>query len=161
MNIAYLKVTCGLRFHLFFFFLGAGLLMSFHGHSCPSIMIIYIQPQRWGASGRGRGNNVSRFFFFSPPPPPPPVHATDLKYCKCCKSLVTWPWTLTMNTWYIYIYILYSVCACQREFSTWQVKWNEYLLKQIYPSILCSPRLCLLDPHTVKYIKNSNIVKSN
>ncbi len=63
MNIAYLKVTCGLRFHLFFFFffLGAGLLMSFHGHSCPSVMIICIQPQAWGASGRG--NDGSRFFF--------------------------------------------------------------------------------------------------
>ncbi len=41
MNVAYLKVTHGLRFHLFFFsfflsFLGAGLLMCFHGHSRPS-----------------------------------------------------------------------------------------------------------------------------
>ncbi len=37
--------------------------MSFHGHSCPSIMIICIQPQTC-ASGRGCGNGVSRFFFF-------------------------------------------------------------------------------------------------
>ncbi len=67
MNVVYLKVTCGLHFHLLFFFsfLGAGLLMSFHGHSCPSIMIICIQPQTWSASGRGRGNGASRFFFFS------------------------------------------------------------------------------------------------
>ncbi len=48
----------------FFFFLGAGLLMSFHGDSYPSITIICIQPQAWGASGRGRGNEASRFFFF-------------------------------------------------------------------------------------------------
>ncbi len=39
MNVAYLKVT----FSSFFFFLGAGLLMSFHGHSCPSIVIICVQ----------------------------------------------------------------------------------------------------------------------
>ncbi len=38
--------------------------MSFHGHSCPSVMIICIQPQTWGASGRGRGNDASLFFFF-------------------------------------------------------------------------------------------------
>ncbi len=40
--------------------------MSFHGHSCPSIMIICIQPQTWGASGRGRGcgNGTSLFLFF-------------------------------------------------------------------------------------------------
>ncbi len=40
MNVAYLKVTCGLRFHLFFlfFFSAPRLLMSFHGHSCPSII---------------------------------------------------------------------------------------------------------------------------
>ncbi len=65
MNVAYLKVTCGLRFHLFiFYFLGAGLLLSFHGHSCPSIMIICIQPQTWSASGRGCGNGASRFLIF-------------------------------------------------------------------------------------------------
>ncbi len=53
-----------LRFHLFFFsFIGAGLLRSFHGHSCPSVMIICIQPQTWGVSGRGRGrgNGASLF----------------------------------------------------------------------------------------------------
>ncbi len=34
------------RLHLLFFsFLGAGLLMSFPGYSCPSIMIICSQPQ--------------------------------------------------------------------------------------------------------------------
>ncbi len=37
-----------LCFHLFFFFFGAGLLMSFHGRNCPSIMIICVQPQTWG-----------------------------------------------------------------------------------------------------------------
>ncbi len=36
--------------------------MSFHGHSCPSVMIICIQPQARGASGRG--NDASRFFLF-------------------------------------------------------------------------------------------------
>ncbi len=35
--------------------------MSFHGHSCPSIMIICIQPQTCAS---GRGNGVSRFFCF-------------------------------------------------------------------------------------------------
>ncbi len=46
MNVAYLKVMHRLHFHyLFIFFLGAGLLMSFHGHSCPSIIIICIQPR--------------------------------------------------------------------------------------------------------------------
>ncbi len=35
--------------------------MSFHGHSCPSIMIICIQPQTCAS---GCGNGVSRFFFF-------------------------------------------------------------------------------------------------
>ncbi len=64
MNVAYLKVTHGLRFHLFFFFLGGGLLICFHGHSCPSIMIICIQPQTWGARGCGCRNGVSRFVFF-------------------------------------------------------------------------------------------------
>ncbi len=64
MNVAYLNVTCGLRFHLFFFFFrGAGLLMSFHGHSCPSIMIICIQPQTWGARGHGCVNGTSQVFF--------------------------------------------------------------------------------------------------
>ncbi len=59
----YLKVTHGLRFHLFiFFFLGAGLLLSFHGHSCPWIMIICIQPQTWGASWCGCRNGASLFF---------------------------------------------------------------------------------------------------
>ncbi len=44
MNVALSESEA--RFHLFFFFfllfsfLGAGLLMSFHGHSCLSIMII-------------------------------------------------------------------------------------------------------------------------
>ncbi len=47
----------------FFSFRGAGLLMSFHGHSCPSIMIICIQPQTWGESGSGCGNGASVFFF--------------------------------------------------------------------------------------------------
>ncbi len=47
------------------FFLGGGLLMSFHGHSCPSIMIICIQPQTWGASGRGNGASHLLFFFWS------------------------------------------------------------------------------------------------
>ncbi len=66
VNVAYLKMTWGLRFHLFFFlsFLGAGLLMSFQGRSCPSIMIICIQPQTWGVRGRGCGNGASGFFFF-------------------------------------------------------------------------------------------------
>ncbi len=69
MNVAYLKVMHGLCFHpiYFFFFLGAGLQMSFHRHSCPSIVIICIQPQTWGASGRARwcgcGNGASRFLF--------------------------------------------------------------------------------------------------
>lgn len=59
----YLKVTHGLRFHLFiFFFLGAGLLLFFHGHSCPWIMIICIQPQTWGASWCGCRNGASLFF---------------------------------------------------------------------------------------------------
>ncbi len=35
--------------------------MSFQGNSCPSIMIICIQPQTLSASGRGNG--ASRFFF--------------------------------------------------------------------------------------------------
>ncbi len=57
----YLKVMHGL--HLFFlsFFLGARLLMSFHGHSCPSIMIICTQLQTEGASGRGCGNGASAY----------------------------------------------------------------------------------------------------
>ncbi len=38
--------------------------MSFHGHSYPSIMIICIQPQSWGVSGRGCGNDMSGFFIF-------------------------------------------------------------------------------------------------
>ncbi len=42
MNVAYLKVFILLGFYLFF---GAGLLMSFHGHICPSVMIICVQPQ--------------------------------------------------------------------------------------------------------------------
>ncbi len=35
--------------------------MSFQGHSCPSIMIICIQPQTCAS---GRGNGLSRFFVF-------------------------------------------------------------------------------------------------
>ncbi len=38
--------------------------MYFHGHSCPSIMIICIQPQTWSESGRGCVNGASLFFFF-------------------------------------------------------------------------------------------------
>ncbi len=46
MNVAYLKMKYGFHLSFFFYsFLGAGLLMSFHGHSCPSIMIIFFQPQ--------------------------------------------------------------------------------------------------------------------
>ncbi len=43
-------------FHVFFS------ALHFHGHSCPSIMIIYSQPQTWCASGRGCGNGALRFF---------------------------------------------------------------------------------------------------
>ncbi len=43
-----MKVTHRLRCHPFSF-LCAGFLMSFHGHSCPLIMIICIKPQTWGA----------------------------------------------------------------------------------------------------------------
>ncbi len=60
-----LKEMCGLRFHPFFIF-GAGLLMSFHEHSCLSIMIICFQLQTWGVStGCRRGNGLSRFFFWA------------------------------------------------------------------------------------------------
>ncbi len=37
----------GFVFSFLFFSFGGGLLMSFHGHSCPSIMIICIQPRRY------------------------------------------------------------------------------------------------------------------
>ncbi len=63
MNVAYLKVT--------FFFFSTGLLMSFHGHSCPSIIIICIQPQTWGGSGRGYGNGTSLVFFWATGMVPP------------------------------------------------------------------------------------------
>ncbi len=49
---------------LFFPFLSAGLLMSFHGHSCPSIMIICIQPQTCASGSRMREWRVPVFFFF-------------------------------------------------------------------------------------------------
>ncbi len=49
MNVAYLKVT--------FFFLGTGLLMSFHGHLRSAAKI------RCERGGRGRGNDASRVFF--------------------------------------------------------------------------------------------------
>ncbi len=40
MNVAYLKVTQRALFSsCFVYFLGGGLLMSFHRHSCPSILI--------------------------------------------------------------------------------------------------------------------------
>ncbi len=58
MSVAYLKVTHGLCFNVFFylliFFLGAGFLMFFHGHGLKGmtiinnitiIMIISIQPR--------------------------------------------------------------------------------------------------------------------
>ncbi len=38
--------------------------MSFHGHSCPSVMIICIQPQTGDASGCFCGNGASLFFSF-------------------------------------------------------------------------------------------------
>ncbi len=49
--------------YIYIYFLGAGLLMSFHGLSCPSIMITCILPQTWGASGCGNGE--SRFLLFN------------------------------------------------------------------------------------------------
>ncbi len=52
------------RFHFFSpsFFIGSGLLMSFHGHNCPSIKIIFIHPQTW-ASSRGCDNGASHFIY--------------------------------------------------------------------------------------------------
>ncbi len=55
MNVAYLNVT--------FFFLAAGFLMSFHGHSCPSIMIICVQPQTWGVSVGGAVMGMTHHVF--------------------------------------------------------------------------------------------------
>ncbi len=54
---------------LFFFFFGAGLLMSFHRHICPSIMIICIQLQTWGGSGYERrcGNFLFEQLWWCPP----------------------------------------------------------------------------------------------
>ncbi len=52
------------RLHLFFFFLAAGLLMSFHGHSCPSIMIICIQPQSWAGVDTGMTLQVLFIYLF-------------------------------------------------------------------------------------------------
>ncbi len=76
MNVAYLNVTCGLRFHLFiFYFLDTGLLMSFHGHSCPSDMIICIQPQTRGASGRGCGRSGMHGGARAPAPAPAPLRS--------------------------------------------------------------------------------------
>ncbi len=49
----------------FYFFLGAGLLMSFHGHSCPSIMIICIQrTQKFGVSMGGAFAGMMRHVLF-------------------------------------------------------------------------------------------------
>ncbi len=48
-------------FFFFFFFLGSGFLMSFHRHSCPSIMIICIQPRAVVGADAGM---VRHFFFF-------------------------------------------------------------------------------------------------
>ncbi len=46
----------------FFFFLSAGFQMSFHGHSCPSIIIICIQPRAVAGAEAGMARHV--FFFF-------------------------------------------------------------------------------------------------
>ncbi len=43
---------------LVFFFLGAGLLMSFHGHSSLSMMIICVQPQTLVRGAGHRGNTI-------------------------------------------------------------------------------------------------------
>ncbi len=63
------------RFHLFFFFffffLGAGLLMSFHGHSCLSILITWIQPRAVAGAGAGMVHHFFLFFFWATGMVPP------------------------------------------------------------------------------------------
>ncbi len=61
MNVAYLKVTHGLHFHICLFFLGAESLMSFHGHSYPQSFCFQSQTRckrSWVREWR------VRFFFF-------------------------------------------------------------------------------------------------
>ncbi len=63
MNVAYLKMMWGLHLHFFFFsFLGAGLLMSFHGHSCPQLWSSAFSHKHEVRAGAGAG--MAQFFFF-------------------------------------------------------------------------------------------------
>ncbi len=62
MNVAYLKVKQAIIFFFFFFFFGSGFLKSFHRHSCPSIMIICIQPRAVAGAEAGMAR---RFFFWA------------------------------------------------------------------------------------------------
>ncbi len=102
----------------FFPFLGAGLLMFFHGHSCPSIMIICIQPQTC-ASGRGCGLARPGFFFLEqlgwcPPGSWCPTQIAysayrEQRYCTAIKQKHAC--TVFSDAVYLFIFIYYFV-AC-------------------------------------------------
>ncbi len=86
MNVAYLKVTPAIGsssfccLFVFVFFLGSELLMSFHRHSCPSIVIICIQPRAVTGADAGMGHHVFFYFIF--------LSNWDgkKKFGKCCAS---------------------------------------------------------------------------
>ncbi len=138
MNVAYLKVTCGLLF--FFFFLGARLLMYFHGHSCPSIMIICIQPQTWSESGRGCVNGASLFFEQLGCAPPQtssgegrPVHLklhhperrSPTGLCPESPALLSLhTWLCVLSQLHIYYQICWWYCGSGPHFQQW---WDRIL----------------------------------
>ncbi len=74
MTVAYLKVMHEIG-SLSFFFLGSGFLMSFHRHSCPSIMIICIQPRAVAGADAGMGFMFFGFFWATGMVPPLGVDA--------------------------------------------------------------------------------------